>query len=195
MEIEKIVSKIISDLIKNRDHQKDNWNEHSKYLLIKNLNNDETGEVGELLLQDIFTRNGHKVEYEKAVTSEDKDWDIIIDDIKIEVKTATIGRTAKTFQHEKFFKNRNYDAFIFFDFTPNELYVTIGRKKDIVWKKLTKRMVNGVFTSEYKFDLSLKMIEEGKTKKIKDCCVSLINDEEDLLDLFDKFKKKLVKIN
>ena len=192
MEIEKIISRIISDLIKNRNHQKDNWNEQSRYLPIKNLNNDETGEVGELLLQDIFSRNGYKVEYEKAVTSEDKDWDIVIDDIKIEIKTATIGRTAKTFQHEKFFKNRNYDAFVFLDFTPDELYMTIGRKKDIVWKQLTKRMVNGVFTSEHKFDLSLKMIKDGKTKKIRYFYVSLINGEKDLLNLFDRFKKILV---
>ncbi len=165
MEIEKIIFEIIENLIKNRDHQKDNWSNQSRFLPLKNLNNDETGEVGELLLYDIFNRNGYRVEYEKAITSDDKDWDIIIDNIKIEVKTATIGRVAKTFQHEKFFKNRNYDAFIFLDFTPNELWATIGSKKDIVWKNLTKRMVRGIFTSEYKFDLSLKMLQNGKNKK------------------------------
>lgn len=189
MEIEKIISKIIGDLVKNRDHKKDNWNAKSRFLSVKNLNNDETGEVGELLLQEIFSKNGHKVEYEKAITSENKDWDIIIDDIKIEVKTATIGRVSKTFQHEKFFKNRNYDAFIFLDFTPNELWATIAAKKDIVWKNLTKRMVRGIFTSEYKFDLSLKMVKDGKTKKIIKCYSSLIGNEGDLIDLFNKFKK------
>ncbi|MFH1968342.1 MAG: hypothetical protein ABIJ84_03075 [bacterium] len=188
MEIEKIIIQIVEDLIKNRDHKRDNWNAQSKFLPIKNLNNDETGEVGELLLYNIFSRNGYKVEHEKAITSDDKDWDIIIDDIKIEVKTATIGRVAKTFQHEKFFKNRNYDAFVFLDFTPNELWVTIGLKKDIIWKNLTKRMVRGIFTSEYKFDLSLKMLQDGKNKKMKRCYSSVINNEEDLINLFKKFR-------
>lgn len=192
MEIEEIISKIIENLLKNRDHKKDNWNIKSKFLAIKNLNNDETGEVGELFLQDIFSRNGYNVEYEKAVTSNDKDWDIIIDNIKIEVKTATMGRVAKTFQHEKFFKNRKYDAFIFLDFTPNELYMTIAAKKDIVWKNLTKRRVNGFFTSEYKFDLSLKMIQERKTKKIKKLYSSVINSEKDIINLFENFKKDFI---
>lgn len=195
MEIEKIISKIIEDLIKNRDRQKDNWSSQSKFLSVKNLNNDETGEVGELLLYDIFNRNGHKVEYEKAVTSENKDWDIVIDDIKIEVKTATIGRVAKTFQHEKFFKNRNYDSFIFLDFTPDELWATIGAKKDIVWKNLTKRMVRGMFTSEYKFDLTLKMIKDGKIKKIKKSFSSLIKNEENLIAVFNKFRNNLISNN
>lgn len=188
MEIEKIISKIIENIVKNRDHKKDNWNSQSKFLSVKNLNNDETGEVGELLLYDIFSKNGYAIEYKKAKTSEDKDWDIVIDGVKIEVKTATIGRVAKTFQHEKFFKNRNYDAFIFLDFTPDKLYMTIAAKKDIVWKNLTKRKVNGFFTSEYKFDLSLKMIQESKNKKIAKCYSSLISEEQDLINLFNKFK-------
>lgn len=190
MEIEKIIFKIISDITNSMDSPKNSWEVGSKYLSVKNLNNDETGEVGELLLADIFSRNGNKVEFDKAITAVGKDWDIVIDNIRIEVKTATIGSFAKTFQHEKFFQNRNYDAVVFLDFAPNELYVTIFRKEDIVWEELTKRKVDGYFTSEYKFDMSIKMVKEGKTKKIKAFFSSLITNEKDLIDLFNAFEQK-----
>lgn len=190
MEIEKIIGIIVNSLSKNRSDKKNNWSDGGKYIKIKVLNNDDTGEVGELLLNEIFTKYGYKVEYEKAITSLDKYWDIVIDDIKIEVKTATIGSSADTFQHEKFFQNREYDAFMFLDFTPNDLYVVIARKQDINWDKLTKRVVNGIFTSEYKFDLSLLVLKRGTTPKLKDSFISKIETEKDLTDLFDKFKNK-----
>ncbi len=190
MKIEKIIETILNSLLKNRKDKKNNWASGGKYLNIKVLNNDDTGEVGELLLYKIFKKCGYKVDYEKAITSDNKHWDIVIDDIKIEVKTATIGSSSNTFQHEKFFQNRNYDALMFLDFTPNDLYVVIARKQDINWNKLTKRMVNGVFTSEFKFDLSLLTLKKGDTFKLKDCFMAKIKNEKDLTDLFDKFKNK-----
>lgn len=190
MKIEEIIKNILISLPENRKQKKNNWAKGGKYENIKKLNNDDTGEVGELLLNEIFTKRKYKVEYEKAITNNDKYWDIVVDDIKIEVKTATIGASADTFQHEKFFKNRNYDAFIFLDFTPNDLYVLIARKQDINWEKLTKRIVNGVHTSEYKFDLSLSVLKKGITPKLKDCFVCKIEIENDLTNLFDKFKNK-----
>jgi len=190
MKIEEIIKTIVSSLADNRKEKRNNWAAGGKYISIKILNNDDTGEVGELLVSEIFKRNGYKVEYEKAITHSDKYWDIVIDNIRIEIKTATIGASADTFQHEKFFQNREYDAFIFLDFTPNDLYVVIGRKKDINWDNLTKRMVNGIFTSEYKFDLSLPVLKSGKTSKIKECFIIKVENEKDFTDLFDKFKNK-----
>jgi hypothetical protein len=193
MKIEEIIEIIVSSLSRNRDGKKNNWSSGGKYVNIKILNNDDTGEVGELLLNDIFTKYKYKVEYEKAITHSDKYWDIVIDGIKIEVKTATIGSSTDTFQHEKFFQNREYDAFMFLDFTPNDLYVVLARKEDINWDELTKRMVNGIFTSEYKFDLSLLALKRGETPKLKDCFISRVETEKDMTDLFDKFNNKYYK--
>ena len=192
MSIDKIIKDLVKELFINRKNKKNNWSLGGKYIEIKEMNNDDTGEVGESLLDKVFSKK-YKVFYEKAKTSDDKDWDIIIDKITIEVKTSTIGASSDTFQHEKFFPSRVYDAFIFLDFMPNDLYMTIAKKEDIVWENLTKRLVNNgkekIFTGEYKFDLSLKVLKEGKTPKLKRMFVKKIEKEKDMLDLFEEFKK------
>jgi hypothetical protein len=173
------------DTITKTQHQKElNWKSNSRYEPLRTLSSiDDKGEVGEMLLNEIL-KNHFNVKWEKAVTSLDKDWDIVINDIKIEVKTATMGNTAKTFQHEKFFKNREYDAILFLDFTPDNLYLTYAKKSDILWDKLHKRKVNDVLTSEFKFDFSLKNIKENKIDKLKKHKTRLIETEEDLITFF-----------
>lgn len=73
-----------------------------------------------------------------------------------------------------------------------DLYMTIAKKDDIVWDKLTKRLVNDgnkkIFTGEYKFDLSLKVLKEGKTPKLKKMFVKKIKTEKDIIDLFEEFR-------
>ena len=200
-EIEKHVEETIKYLFELKKHNNklkiDNWFGDSKYLLIKEMSNDDTGEIGELLMEKIFKEHCFHVEFEKAMTSVDKDWDIIIAKdkkrkFKIEVKTATIGKTSNTFQHEKFFRNREYDIVTFLDFTANDLYCIFAWKKDILWSTLTKRKVNGKFTSEYKFDFSLKNIKDKKIKKFKKAYISKIETDKDLIDLFTKMIDELV---
>lgn len=154
--IELKIEKIIKELAKLKKSKKDYWPSGSKFIDIRNMTNDDTGEVGEMLLDKVFRENRYNVSFEKGITKEDKDWDIIIDDIKIEVKTATIGKSTSSFQHENFAKNRNYDAVAFIEFTSEKLYVVLALKKDICWKKLHARKVNGMYTNMYKFDLTLK---------------------------------------
>ncbi len=196
MSIKETIKQVIKELaeqkkIQNKD-KIDNWFGDSKYLLVREMSNDDTGDIGELLLEKIFKRNNYKVDYGRSETDEEKDWDILINGKTIEVKTATIGKTSNTFQHEKFFKNRRYDIVAFIDITANEIYCTMGLKKNIVWKNLHQRKVNNKTTNEFKFDFSLKNLRDGKIVgkggviKLKNAVVSKIEKDKDLLEVFDK---------
>lgn len=177
----------IDTIVSTQNSREHNWNSDSTYEPLRIMNSiDDKGEVGEMLLYEVL-KDHFKVNWEKAVTSRElheKDWDIIIQGITIEVKTATMGNTSKTFQHEKFFKNRNYDAVVFLDFTPDEFYITFAKKTDIIWDRLHKRKVNGVLTSEYKFDFSLKNLKEKNINKLENYEIKLIKTEGDLVSFF-----------
>ena len=188
MKIENRIERIISSF-----DTKGVWSENSKFLGIRMLSNDLTGDIGEILLRDIFKECGYNVDFERGKTSDDKDWDIIINGKTIEVKTATMGHKARTFQHEKFFRNRNYDIIWFIDFAPDDIYMLIANNSDIVWDSLHARKVNGILTNEYKFDISLnqykKLIsgEMGEFNKLRNFSVKHIKDEQDVVDMFEDF--------
>ncbi|MBU4308818.1 MAG: hypothetical protein KJ566_03410 [Nanoarchaeota archaeon] len=181
----------INEITKTQQKKKLNWNPTSLYEPLRTLSSiDDKGEVGEMLLYEILKPH-FNVKWEKAKTSREKDWDIVVNGIKIEVKTATMGNTGITFQHEKFFKNRNYDAVVFLDFTPDELYITFSKKYDILWDKLHHRKVNGILTTEHKFDFSLKNIKENKINKFTKHKTKLIKTEGDLITFFEDIIKNI----
>lgn len=186
-DISKTVLCCINIIIQNQQKKKLNWSTNSTYEPLRTMSSiDDKGDVGEMLLNEVL-KNKFDVVWEKAITRKEKDWDILVDGIKIEVKTATMGNSSIMFQHEKFFKNRKYDVIAFLDFAPDELYVTLAKKSDIIWEKLHKRTVDGVPTTEYKFDFSLKNIKEMKIDKLKRYKIKLIKTEDDLMDLFQEF--------
>lgn len=190
-DISKMVLYCINTIIQNQQKKKLNWNPTSIYEPLRTMSSiDDKGDVGEMLLNEVL-KNKFKVVWDKAKTSKEKDWDITVENIKIEVKTATMGNSTTTFQHEKFFKNRKYDVIAFLDFTPDKLYVTLAKKSDIIWEKLHKRNVDGVLTTEHKFDFSLKNIKEGKIDKLKGYKIKLIKTEDDLIVLFEEFIKEI----
>lgn len=181
----------INEIAKNQQNKKQNWKSTSTFNPLRIMNSiDDKGEVGEMLLYEVL-KDKFNVKWEKSKTSLDKDWDIIIEGIKIEVKTATMGNTSIVFQHEKFFKNRTYDAIIFLDFTPEDLYITFAKESDIIWDKLHHRKVNSVLTTEHKFDFSLKNIIEGKIDKLKKYKIKLIKTESDLITFFEEIIKEI----
>ena len=196
--IEKVINSIIDKLenikIKTNVDKLINWSSNSKYLKIKEMSNDDTGEIGEMLLDDVFRKHKYNVVYEKAKTSLNKDWDIEINDYKIEIKTATIGQNSDTFQHENLFKNKNYDILILIDITGQEVYCTMGFKRNIKWENLHQRTINQNPTEAHKLDLSLtsyrKNIAGVKGKeKINPVCMSKIEYDIDFIKLFEKLIK------
>ncbi len=106
-----------------------------------------------------------------------KHWDIKTDDITIEVKTATLGRTNATFQHENIEKDRNYDVLVFVDIAPNDVYLSWFTKCDVQWKSLHRR-ANSNF---YKWDIRLNKVIDNRVSCIEDirkgyCSVSKLKD-------------------
>ena len=202
MELDKKVIKIIEKIISNQNKKISNWKPTSKFEPLRVMDSiDDKGEVGEMLLYEIL-KNKFNVNWEKAKTIDD--WDIEIEGIRIEVKLATMGKSSKTFQHEKFFKGRNYDAVIFLDFCPELCYITYGKKSNIVWQNIHQRSneivdrktgkSKKIKIDEYKFDISLKNLENNdisgkKGKKLENSITQKINTEKDLIN----FTKKIVK--
>jgi len=185
-DISKKVLFCIEKITNTQKKKKQNWVSTSKFNILKTMSSiDDKGEVGEMLLYEVL-KSKFKAEWEKAKTSREKDWDIVVEGIKIEVKTATMGNSSIVFQHEKFFRNRDYDAVVFLDFTPDDLYITFAKKSDIIWERLHKRKVNDILTTEYKFDFSLKNIKENKINKLVKHKTKLIKTEKDLLDFFEE---------
>lgn len=104
-----------------------------------------------------------------------KHWDLRIDGItKLEVKTATLGSTL-TFQHENLEKDRDFDGVVLLDVSPDTIYLTFAAKGSIPWtskndrwtrnpKKLHRRR-NGI---SYKWDLSLRDVEDRRVETIED---------------------------
>lgn len=199
MSIEETINSIIQELkrIKTQTNlnKNDNWGCKAKYLEIKEMSNDDTGEIGEMLLNSVFKKYDYNVIYEKAKTRIEKDWDIEINNYKIEVKTATIGKNANTFQHEKLYKKKEYDILILIDITSDKIYCAMGYKRNINWENLHQRTINTTKTDEHKLDLSLTSYKnniagtKGK-EKILPVHMKEIKEEKDLVDLFEELIKQ-----
>lgn len=141
------------------------WNNQT-YEFIKDLSIDQRGQVGEELTAKILKKKGCRVIYNPNKASREKDWDIISNDCKIEIKLATIGKNGKMFQHEHLERNRKFDALMLIDVTPDKIYLSCYDFDELDWKKMHRRSNNGL----YKFDISLKKLTED------DCFVETIDD-------------------
>jgi len=202
MNIENLILKRVQEINSSKELKKTNWSSNSKYEPLRTMNSiDDKGEVGEMFLYQSL-KERYNVIWEKSQTENDED--IIIEGIKFEVKLATLGNISNNFQHEKFFKGRNYDAILFLDFSPDKLHLTYGKKSDIVWENLHQRsneiiddstgLPKKVKTEEYKFDISLNMIENNdisgtKGKKLSHSITKEIITDSDLFIFIDEVVK------
>lgn len=117
---------LIKLIEKEFDNSKSLWKIEDKFYRIKELSIDQRGRVGELFLKDIFKELNMKVDY---VDNAHGDYDIIAEDIKIEVKLATLD-VNKKFQHEGIKSNKLWDIVAFVDVAPENIYVTFINKYD-----------------------------------------------------------------
>lgn len=135
-----------------------------KFAKIRHLQADNRGAVGEVFVVALLTAIGKKVKHTKRTDPQNKQWDIVADGIRLEVKLATIGASSTTFQHEHLEKERQYDGIIFVDVAPNDIYITCVAKRDIDWSKLHRRR-HGI---EYKWTFSLSKIKGNKMTTLAD---------------------------
>ncbi|MGI9337309.1 MAG: hypothetical protein ACR2P4_02210 [Gammaproteobacteria bacterium] len=135
-----------------------------EFAKIRQLQADNRGAVGEDFVVALLTAAGKKVKHTARTDPQNKQWDIVADGIRLEVKLATMGASSATFQHEHLEKDRQYDGIIFVDVAPDDIYIICVAKCDIDWSKLHRRR-HGI---EYKWDWTLSKIRGNKMTTLAD---------------------------
>lgn len=119
---------------------------------------DQRGRVGEKLIAAALQEGGvQNVTRAGDKNRRKKQWDIRTADMTIEVKTATLGRNAVTFQHERIEKNRQWDALALLDIAPNDVYLSWATHESLDWHNMHRRDPEGY----HKKDLRLADLESG----------------------------------
>jgi len=129
-----ILIAIINDEIKNTKLWID---DKANFYNIKKLSIDQRGRVGEHFFCDIFKRLNFNVEY---INNGHGDYDLVVNNLKIEVKTATLDTNGK-FQHEGIKSSKKWDYIVFLDIAPNEIYITFLSKSKFIFglQKISNR--------------------------------------------------------
>jgi hypothetical protein len=181
------ISKIIIDKIKNiqerKPPQKFDWS-NSLYEDMKFLTIDERGQLGEEITTEILKNYNCDVQYDASKTELTKGWDLIVDNLKIEVKLATITIGSGGFQHENLHSQRDFDGVLFIDIAPSEVYLTAVRKNDILWRKLHRRP-NG----DFKCDFTINHIQNNSIPKFQKYKTGLINSDQDFFNTYKWIKE------
>ena len=178
MKISEIVLGKIKEIQIRKPKQMFDWND-SLYEDIQYLTIDERGQLGEEMTVDILKSFKCKIDYDSSVTDEVKGWDFISNGLKIEIKLATITIGTGLFQHENLHSQRDFNAILFIDVAPNEIYLTAVSKKGILWKKLHRRP-NG----DYKCDFSVKHIKDNSIPKFEKYKTGLVNSIKDFFNIY-----------
>lgn len=126
--INKSLYDYLLDLI-NIELEKNLWSSSDKFSDIKKLSIDQRGRVGEHFFKLVFYELNILNKY---IDNAHGDWDIEADNLKIEIKTATLDMNRK-FQHEGIKENKLWDVVAFLDIAPNEIYVTFIHKNDFTF--------------------------------------------------------------
>lgn len=150
--------------------------EDSDFQAIQKLQAVNRGDVAEEFIADVLAKGGYRVKFSSQVGKEDGDYDILVNDtIKLDVKTATLASSGKTFQHENIRQDGGYDILVLVDVAPNDLYVTVAPKQTLPffefnenWTAKPKVMHRRLGGSFYKWDFSLKDVKERKVESTRD---------------------------
>lgn len=137
------------------------WKSTSKYAKIRTLQIDKRGSFGERLLRDIFSKERNiSLAYQDG---DQGDWDIQINSIKIEVKTASLDINKK-FQNEHIKDTQNCDYICFIGLAPDNLYMRLEKISEIDFSKLHNRGERGTGAG-YKWDLKPQDMQEITTRE------------------------------
>ena len=172
------IQKLLADRIKQKVRafrEGDVWIA-GRFKEIKALSTDSRGELGEDFLAELFEQLGHEVTQTKVTDRTQKHWDILLDGrLKLEVKTATLGKEGRMFQHENIERDRNFDILVLLDIAPDAIYLTLAPKKTLPfnernsnWTKNPKKMHRRATGIHYKWDLSLRDVEDRKVESLDD---------------------------
>ncbi|MFA5838676.1 MAG: hypothetical protein WC849_01930 [Candidatus Paceibacterota bacterium] len=181
------IRNIVLDKIKEIQTRKPKSNfvwDGSLYQDIQRLTLDDKGQLGEEITVDILRSFNCNIIFDSSITDKVKGHDLISNDLKIEVKLATITVGSGLFQHDNLHPQRDFNAVLFIDIAPNEIYLTAVHKGDFVWKDMTRRE-NGL----YKYDFSIKHIKNKNIPKLKKYKTGLVNSTQDFFDVYKWLEK------
>lgn len=137
------------------------WKSNSKYIKIRNLQIDKRGSFGERLLRDVFSKERNiSLSYADGDQGE---WDIAINGIKIEVKTASLDVNNK-FQNEHIQNTTECDYICFIGVAPDNIFMRVEKISDIDFSNLHNRGERGTGAG-YKWDLKPEQMSEINTRE------------------------------
>lgn len=178
MNIDEIAAQTLTELQEETNNPE--WNK-GKYREIKKLEIDKRGSFGERLVRDIFSKERNiSIDYQDG---DQGDWDIKINNVKIEIKTSCLGKNEK-FQNENIKNTQNCDFVCFVGVAPDNLFMRLDKISEIDFDKLHNRKKKGTGAG-YKWDFKKEQMIEVKTR-------------EEVVALFYKkmgLDKKLIKKN
>ncbi len=179
----------IEEILNRKSNQKFDWND-SLYEDLKNyLSIDERGQLGEEVIVSILKNNKKfKVEYDASVTDPTKGFDFKCNGVKIEIKTATITSKSGMFQHEHLLAQRDFDAILFLDIAPNNIYLTAVKKEDIIWSKkrtdgADKQALHRRPNGDYKCDFNVNHIKKNDIHKFRNFKTAEVKKREDVVKI------------
>ena len=146
---------------------------------IKRTELDTRGAIGEVFIQAVLEAAGHTVERDATTDPVGKHWDLLVDGkVKLEVKTATVGKDGKKFQHENIEKDKNWDGLVLLDVAPNVIYTTFAAKQTLpfvessrhkgTWTVNERSMHRRRTSNFYKWDLSVKDLKDRAVTTVED---------------------------
>lgn len=163
-EIQGIARTAIAEVIARQTPAKTEW-DGSPLADFMRVEIDTRGSVGELLVVKLLESGGRAVVYNQDATAEEKHWDFMCDNLTYEVKTASVGKDGKTFQHENIFKTRLYDGLVLVDIAPDEIYMSLWPKAAIPWKELHSRKDSSFFKWDTSLSNEARLRAGGKPNK------------------------------
>lgn len=115
-----------TDAMHDKRIRRDIWAD-SRWRNISNLENDDVGKVGENVINDICKVAKIDVNIDGLKTKQIGGGigDGMINNKSVEIKTARLGSTTPSFQHELGEKPWNAEYMLFLDVAPNELFITV----------------------------------------------------------------------
>ncbi len=157
----KDIAKAVFDEIEAEVNKNTKWKSDSTYIRIRHLQIDKRGSFGERLLRDIFSKERNiSLAYQDGDQGE---WDIKINDVRIEVKTSSLDVNNK-FQNEHIKDTKNCDYICFIGIAPNAIYMRLEKINEINFSTLHNRGQRGTGAG-YKWDLKPQDMQEVKTRE------------------------------
>lgn len=137
------------------------------------LKPDYTGQFGEKVFYKLVKKKIDNIEFHDERMTKDGTYDMKINNMKVEIKTARIGNK-HTFQYENL-HSYGCDIYVLLSFLPNKYYISIFPKKESIQKtfEITGRKVHlrKDATDKHKITLSYSNLQKMNNKRLNTLCV------------------------